>query len=128
MAGVFLFGACAALEDRDFIVSHHRGHGHCIAKGADMTRMMAELMGRETGYGRGLGGSMHIAALDKGILGANGIVGAGIGIGTGAALSARIRRSGQVCLVFIGRWLMNSGSSSTEPASSKKRCHADLPG
>ncbi|HYF56416.1 MAG TPA: dehydrogenase E1 component subunit alpha/beta [Salinarimonas sp.] len=102
-------GACAALEDRDFIVSHHRGHGHCIAKGADMTRMMAELMGRETGYGRGLGGSMHIAALDKGILGANGIVGAGIGIGTGAALSARIRRSGQVCLVFFGDGAANEG-------------------
>ena len=102
-------GACAALENRDFIVSHHRGHGHCIAKGADMTRMMAELMGRETGYGRGLGGSMHIAALDKGILGANGIVGAGIGIGTGAALSARIRRSGQVCLVFFGDGAANEG-------------------
>jgi 2-oxoisovalerate dehydrogenase E1 component len=102
-------GACAALEERDYVVSHHRGHGHCIAKGADMTRMMAELMGRDTGYGRGLGGSMHIAALDKGILGANGIVGAGIGIGTGAALSAKMRGSGQVCLVFFGDGAANEG-------------------
>ena len=102
-------GACAALEERDYVVSHHRGHGHCIAKGADMTRMMAELMGRDTGYCRGLGGSMHIAALDKGILGANGIVGAGIGLGTGAALSAKMRSSGQVCLVFFGDGAANEG-------------------
>lgn len=102
-------GACAALQERDTIVSHHRGHGHCIAKGADMRRMMAELMGRATGYCGGLGGSMHIAALELGILGANGIVGAGIGIGTGAALSARVRGSGQVCLVFFGDGAANEG-------------------
>jgi 2-oxoisovalerate dehydrogenase E1 component len=102
-------GACAALRKDDYIVSHHRGHGHCIAKGADTTRMMAELMGRETGYCGGLGGSMHIAALDKGILGANGIVGAGIGIGTGAALSAQMRGSAQVCLVFFGDGAANEG-------------------
>ena len=102
-------GACAALRETDFIVSHHRGHGHCIAKGADLTRMMAELMGRDTGYCRGLGGSMHIAALDRGILGANGIVGAGIGLGTGAALSARVRGSGQVCVVFFGDGAANEG-------------------
>ncbi len=95
-------GACAALEPSDYVVSHHRGHGHCVAKGADLTRMMAELMGRETGYCRGLGGSMHIADIERGILGANGIVGAGIGLGTGAALSAKLRRSGQVCVVFHG--------------------------
>lgn len=102
-------GACAALREDDFVVSHHRGHGHCIAKGADLSRMMAELMGRETGYCKGLGGSMHIAALDKGILGANGIVGAGMGLGTGAALSAEMRGSGQVCLVFFGDGAANEG-------------------
>ena len=102
-------GACAALGPDDFIVTHHRGHGHTIAKGADLARMMAELMGRETGYGGGLGGSMHIAALDRGILGANGIVGAGLGIGTGAALSAAIRRSSQVCISFFGDGAANEG-------------------
>ncbi len=102
-------GGCAALREDDFIVSHHRGHGHCIARGADLTRMAAELMGRDTGYCRGLGGSMHIAALDRGILGANGIVGAGIGLGAGAALSAQVRRSGQVCLVFFGDGAANEG-------------------
>jgi len=102
-------GACAALEERDYVVSHHRGHGHCIAKGADTTRMMAELMGRATGYCGGLGGSMHIAALDKGILGANGVVGAGIGLGSGAALSATLRGSGQVSLVFFGDGAANEG-------------------
>jgi Pyruvate/2-oxoglutarate dehydrogenase complex, dehydrogenase (E1) component, eukaryotic type, alpha subunit len=102
-------GACAALEDSDYIVSHHRGHGHCIAKGAELPRMMAELLGKASGYCGGLGGSMHIAALDRGILGANGVVGAGIGLGTGAALSAQIRRSGQVCLVFFGDGAANEG-------------------
>ncbi|GGK20492.1 alpha-ketoacid dehydrogenase subunit alpha/beta [Salinarimonas ramus] len=102
-------GACAALEREDYIVSHHRGHGHCLAKGADLDGMMAELLGRDTGYCRGLGGSMHIADLELGILGANGVVGAGIGLGTGAALSAKIRRSGQVCLVFFGDGAANEG-------------------
>jgi 2-oxoisovalerate dehydrogenase E1 component len=102
-------GACSALRADDYVVSHHRGHGHCIAKGADMGRMMAELMGRATGYCGGLGGSMHIAALDKGILGANGIVGAGMGLGGGAALSAHMRDSGQVCLVFFGDGAANEG-------------------
>jgi 2-oxoisovalerate dehydrogenase E1 component len=102
-------GACAALRPDDMIVSHHRGHGHCIAKGAEMPRMMAELFGRATGYCGGLGGSMHIAALDRGILGANGVVGAGIGLGAGAALSAAIRRSGQVALAFFGDGASNEG-------------------
>jgi 2-oxoisovalerate dehydrogenase E1 component len=102
-------GACAALRPEDVIVSHHRGHGHCIAKGAEMPRMMAELLGRATGYCGGLGGSMHIAALDRGILGANGVVGAGIGLGAGAALSASIRRSGQVALAFFGDGACNEG-------------------
>ena len=78
-------GVCANLTERDFIASHHRGHGHCIAKGASMDRMMAELMGRETGYCRGLGGSMHIADLDLHILGANGIVGASMPLSCGAS-------------------------------------------
>ncbi|WP_343040166.1 dehydrogenase E1 component subunit alpha/beta [Nitratireductor arenosus] len=102
-------GACAVLEPDDYVVSHHRGHGHCIAKGADTERMMAELLGRATGYGHGLGGSMHIAAIDRGILGANGIVGAGIGIGTGAGLSARIRGTRQVCVAFFGDGAANEG-------------------
>src|SRR5690606_11548858 len=102
-------GACAAIEDKDYIVSHHRGHGHCIAKGADLTRMAAELFGRETGYSKGLGGSMLIADIERGILGANGIVGAGIGLGTGAALSAKLRRSGQICVVFFGDGASNEG-------------------
>lgn len=102
-------GACAALRPEDMIVSHHRGHGHCIAKGAEMARMMAELLGRASGYCGGLGGSMHIAALDRGILGANGVVGAGIGLGAGAALSAAMRRSGQVALAFFGDGAANEG-------------------
>jgi 2-oxoisovalerate dehydrogenase E1 component len=102
-------GACAALTAEDFVVSHHRGHGHCIAKGASLDRMMAELMGRVTGYCKGLGGSMHIAALDLNILGANGIVGAGIGIGTGAALSNKLRGAGAVGVVFFGDGATNEG-------------------
>ncbi len=102
-------GACAALTRDDFVVSHHRGHGHCIAKGASLDRMMAELMGRVTGYCKGLGGSMHIAALDLNILGANGIVGAGIGIGTGAALSNKLRGNGAVGVVFFGDGATNEG-------------------
>src|SRR5947207_5412915 len=79
-------GACAALREDDYIVGTHRGHGHCIAKGARVDRMMAELMGRQDGYCRGLGGSMHIAALDLNILGCNGIVAAGPPIRTGGAV------------------------------------------
>src|SRR5919106_6046939 len=79
-------GACAALRDGDVISSTHRGHGHCIAKGLELGPMMAELMGKATGYNYGKGGSMHIASLDHGMLGANGIVGAGIPISAGAAL------------------------------------------
>ena len=81
-------GACAALAADDYITSTHRGHGHTIAKGGDVNRMMAELMGREDGYCRGKGGSMHIADFSIGMLGANGIVGGGFGIAAGAALSA----------------------------------------
>jgi 2-oxoisovalerate dehydrogenase E1 component len=102
-------GACAALEDDDFIVSNHRGHGHCIAKGADLAAMMAELFGKNTGYGHGMGGSMHIASMEHGILGANGIVGAGLGIGTGAALSSSIRGTRQVTVAFFGDGAANEG-------------------
>jgi len=103
-------GACAALDEGDFVVSHHRGHGHCIAKGARLDRMMAELFGRSTGYCGGLGGSMHIAALDLNILGANGIVGAGVGIATGAGLSAKLRNDGTVGIAFFGDGSVNEGS------------------
>jgi 2-oxoisovalerate dehydrogenase E1 component len=110
-------GACAALTKEDFVVSHHRGHGHCIAKGASLNRMMAELMGRVTGYCKGLGGSMHIADLELNILGANGIVGAGIGIGTGAALSNKLRSNGAVGVVFFGDGACNEASFTSAPMS-----------
>jgi TPP-dependent pyruvate/acetoin dehydrogenase alpha subunit len=86
--------ACATLREGDYITGTHRGHGHCIAKGASVDRMMAELMGRETGYCRGLGGSMHIADVDAHILGCNGIVAGGVPLGVGAALAERIRGTG----------------------------------
>ncbi|MGH6814894.1 MAG: alpha-ketoacid dehydrogenase subunit alpha/beta [Hyphomicrobiaceae bacterium] len=102
-------GACWGLEKRDFIVSYHRGHGHCIAKGARLDKMAAELMGRAEGYCRGLGGSMHIADLDLNILGANGIVGAGIGLGLGAALAAKQRGDGAAGIAFFGDGAANEG-------------------
>ena len=102
-------GACALLRLDDSIVGNHRGHGHCIAKGARVDRMMAELMGRETGYCRGLGGSMHIAALDLNILGCNGIVAAGLPIGAGAALAARIRGTDRAVVTFFGDGGANQG-------------------
>jgi 2-oxoisovalerate dehydrogenase E1 component len=102
-------GACAVLRDDDFIISHHRGHGHCLAKGAEMPRMMAELMGRIDGYCRGRGGSMHVADLSRNILGANGVVGAGIGIGTGAALAAQLRGDGSAGVAFFGDGAANEG-------------------
>jgi 2-oxoisovalerate dehydrogenase E1 component len=102
-------GVCAHLTDEDSIVGNHRGHGHCLAKGARVDRMMAELMGRETGYCGGLGGSMHIAALDKNILGCNGIVAAGLPLGAGAALAARLRASDRVVVTFFGDGGANQG-------------------
>src|SRR2546421_6474056 len=101
--------ACANLKADDYIVGTHRGHGHCIAKGARVDRMMAELFGRVDGYCRGLGGSMHIAALDLNILGCNGIVAAGLPIGTGAALANRIRRTDRVVIAFFGDGGANQG-------------------
>jgi TPP-dependent pyruvate/acetoin dehydrogenase alpha subunit len=102
-------GACLALNDDDYITSTHRGHGHLLAKGGDPKRLMAELCGRVTGYCRGKGGSMHAADLSLGVLGANGVVGGGFGIATGAALSAQKRRSGQVAVCFFGDGAANQG-------------------
>jgi pyruvate dehydrogenase E1 component alpha subunit len=95
-------GVCSALNRDDQIISTHRGHGHCIAKGADLNRMMAELYGRETGYCKGKGGSMHIADFDIGMLGANGIVAGGISIITGAGLAAQMEGKGRVAVSFFG--------------------------
>jgi len=103
-------GACAALNDDDYITSTHRGHGHIIAKGGDVKRMMAELYGKAAGYNKGKGGSMHIADPSLGILGANGIVGAGLPIATGAGLSAKLRKSGQVTVCFFGDGASNQGT------------------
>lgn len=100
---------CANLKKDDYIGSYHRGHGHCIAKGADLKLMMAELMGKSTGYCGGLGGSMHIADLSLGILGANGIVGAAMPLTSGAALSSQLRDTGQVAVAFFGDGAANQG-------------------
>lgn len=100
---------CASLKPDDYIASYHRGHGHCIAKGADVKRMMAELMGKSTGYCGGLGGSMHIADMTLGIIGANGIVGAGIPLSSGAALAGQLRGRGQVAVAFFGDGAANQG-------------------
>lgn len=102
-------GVCAALRPDDYITSTHRGHGHALAKGADMNRMMAELLGRHTGYCKGKGGSMHIADLTLGMLGCNGIVGGGMGITAGAALSIRLRGTDQVSVGFFGDGGANAG-------------------
>ena len=103
-------GVIAALAADDWITSTHRGHGHTIAKGIDLNRMMAELLGRETGYCRGKGGSMHIADLSRGNLGANGIVGGGIPIAVGAALTVKLKRLDRVVVSFFGDGALNEGS------------------
>src|SRR5687767_15296406 len=102
-------GVCEALRRDDFITSTHRGHGHCLAKGASVNRMFAELLGKESGYCRGKGGSMHISDPETGNLGANAIVGGSAGIATGAALSAKMRRSGQVAVCFFGDGALGQG-------------------
>ena len=102
-------GVCSALDRRDRIISTHRGHGHCIAKGADLNRMMAELYGRQTGYCKGKGGSMHIADFGIGMLGANGIVAGGISIITGAGLAAQMEGNGGVAVSFFGDGASNAG-------------------
>ena len=103
-------GVCTNLTESDFAVSTHRGHGHLIAQGADLRKMMAEVLGKETGYCKGKGGSMHIMDISKGILGANGIVGAGIPIATGSAYSAKIRGTDQVTISFFGDAASNQGT------------------
>src|SRR3954466_14232234 len=103
-------GACSALRDGDLITSTHRGHGHCIAKGADLTRMMAELLAKDTGYCRGRGGSMHIADVATGNLGANGIVAGGIPIAAGAALAQRLQNIDRVVVSFFGDGATNEGA------------------
>jgi acetoin:2,6-dichlorophenolindophenol oxidoreductase subunit alpha len=102
-------GICEALRSDDYITSTHRGHGHCLAKGASPGRMFAELLGKEAGYCRGKGGSMHIADPDTGNLGANAIVGGSIGIATGAAFSAKQLRNGRVAVCFFGEGALGQG-------------------
>ena len=102
-------GVCANLRTDDFISSTHRGHGHLIAKGGKFNRMMAELFARSTGYCKGKGGSMHIADMTLGMLGANGIVGAGLSLATGAGFSAKVRKTDQVSVCFFGDGASNQG-------------------
>jgi TPP-dependent pyruvate/acetoin dehydrogenase alpha subunit len=103
-------GACLPLRSDDWVVSTHRGHGHLLAKGGDANRLMAELFGKATGYGGGKGGTQHMADYAVGHLGSNGITGGGIPIGTGAALSAQMRGSGQVVVIFFGDGAANQGT------------------
>jgi len=103
-------GVCANLKKEDYITSTHRGHGHVIAKGAELKYMMAELFGKKTGYCKGKGGSMHIADVNSGILGANGIAGGGIPIAVGAGLSAKMRKTDQVTACFFGDASSNNGT------------------
>ncbi|QFU91776.1 thiamine pyrophosphate-dependent dehydrogenase E1 component subunit alpha [Amycolatopsis sp. YIM 10] len=103
-------GACLALADGDYITSTHRGHGHCIARGAGLDRMMAELLAKETGYCRGRGGSMHIADVATGNLGANGIVAGGVPIAAGAGLAVKLRGGNQAVVSFFGDGAVNEGA------------------
>jgi len=102
-------GVCSLLNTQDIIASNHRGHGHCLAKGADVSRMMAEVMGRRTGYGMGRGGTLHVFDAANGNLGTNGIVGGGIPLAAGAALSAKRRGGGEVAVCFFGDGALNQG-------------------
>jgi len=104
-------GVCAHLTEKDFITSTHRGHGHCIAKGASIEKMFAELFAKETGYCKGKGGSMHIADFNIGILGANGVVGGSIPIATGAGLTCKLKyKNERVCVCFFGDGASNNGT------------------
>ncbi len=103
-------GTCSVLRTDDYLATTHRGHGHMIAKGADLRRMFAELFGRSTGYCRGKGGSMHIADFSTGFLGANGVVGGGFPLIVGAGLSIKLRNSDQVGVVFFGDGAANRGT------------------
>jgi len=102
-------GVCAALLPEDYVTSSHRGHGHAIAKGVDIRALMAELFGKSTGTNKGLGGTMHITAIDCGLLGCNGIAGGGIPHAVGAAFSAKIRGSAQVAVAFFGEGAASQG-------------------
>jgi len=102
-------GICSALAESDMITSTHRGHGHFLAKGGDLNQMIAEIWGKRTGICKGMGGSMHVADFSKGILGANGIVGAGFAIATGAAYSAKLSNDHRVAVVFFGDGASNQG-------------------
>ena len=102
-------GVCAQLGDRDYVTSTHRGHGHYLAKGGDVAAMFAEIWGKREGICRGMGGSMHVADLSKGMLGANGVVGAGLAIATGAALGAQLDGDGRVAVCFFGDGAANQG-------------------
>lgn len=104
-------GVCEALEQPDFVVSTHRGHGHAMAKGADVQALMCELYGKAPGQNRGKGGSMHVSDFRVNMLGANGIVGASLGIAVGAALSAKLRGTGQVAVGFFGEGAATNGAS-----------------
>jgi acetoin:2,6-dichlorophenolindophenol oxidoreductase subunit alpha len=103
-------GALAAAEPHDYVVSTHRGHGHLLAKGAEPARLLAEICGRATGFCRGKGGSQHIAVREIGFLGTNGITGGGLPVATGAALTSKTRRTGQVVLCFFGDGAANQGT------------------
>ena len=103
-------GVMTALGPEDYVTSTHRGHGHCLAKGVELKPMLAEIFGRATGICKGKGGSMHIADVSLGMLGANGIVGAGMPIAVGAALAAKLRKSGQVSVSFFGDGASNQGA------------------
>ena len=103
-------GVCAHLNDNDYVLGTHRSHHHCIAKGVDLNEMMSELFGKVTGTGRGKGGTMHIADIDKGMLGANGIVGSNIPVATGVALTSKVKGTGQVSVVFFGDGASSQGT------------------
>jgi len=103
-------GVCSSLRKDDYITSTHRGHGHCIAKGAELKRTMAEILGKKTGYCKGKGGSMHIADFNIGMLGATAVVGAGLPIAVGAGLSAKLRKTDQVVACFFGEGASNQGT------------------
>jgi TPP-dependent pyruvate/acetoin dehydrogenase alpha subunit len=103
-------GVCASLTPQDYITSTHRGHGHCIAKGGALDRMMAELFAKKTGYNKGKGGSMHLASTEIGILGANGINAGGMPLAVGAALSSKLQKNGRVAVSFLGDGASNQGT------------------
>ena len=103
-------GICAHLREHDYVLGNHRSHHHCIAKGVDLNEMLAELLGKVTGTGRGKGGTMHIADIDKGMLGANGVVGSNIPVATGSALSAQLQGRDTVTVVFFGDGASSQGS------------------